>query len=544
MWFLASFLPQHLLTDSCPAPLSPKRSFASLTALLTSWLTSKSTNGFLVASTLAVSLSGCASYSGIDPIAKLSDGQSIDGRALNNSAAMTATQINAQWPTVTWWKAYRDPQLDTLVKQAIADSPSIKIAQARIRQATALAGVAEAGTLPKVGAAASVTRELFTTDGLYPAPLGGGWDWSNDARIKASYNLDLWDKDRNTLEAALDNVHVSAAEARAAQLNLEGMVVRSYLQLASQFVLKDIAEASLAQQQAIANIAQRRLHAGIGTGLEVNQAETSLPTTRAAIEKINEAIALSRNQIAALTGQGPSAGDAIARPMLSRSMVNSQLASNAELPISLPDNVPANLIGRRPDVIAQRWRVESLTKNIAVAKAAFYPDINISAFIGFESIGLSRFLTTDSNVRGFAPAISLPIFDGGRLRANLGAQTATLDAAIETYNNTLLQALQSVADQIVKLKSVELQRNQSERAMALAEKSASFAQRAFKAGLTSYLNVIQTQTALLQEQQRVAQTRAAYLDAWAQLMQALGGGLGDDLPHPKVEVAKAASFAK
>lgn len=527
MQFVASILFPHRLKDSLSA------------------LTSLSPNGLLVAGAMAVLLSGCASFAGIEPLAKLSDGHTLDGRALNNSAAMTATQINAQWPTVSWWQAYRDPQLDLLVKQAIADSPSIKIAQARIRQATALAGVAKAGTLPKVGAESSLTRELFTSDGLYPAPLGGGWDWSNDARIKASYDLDLWDKDRNTLEAALDNVHVSAAEARAAQLNLESIVVRSYLQLATQFVLKDIAEASLAQQQTIARIAQRRLHAGIGTGLEVNQAETSLPTTRAAIEKINEAIGLSRNQIATLTGQGPSAGDAIQRPVLAKSMADSQLASNTELPISLPDNVPANLIGRRPDVIAQRWRVESLTKNIAVAKASFYPDINISAFIGFESIGLSRFLTTDSSVRGFAPAISLPIFDGGRLRANLGAQTAALDAAIETYNNTLLQSLQSVADQIVKLKSIELQRNQSEQAMALAKKSASFAQRAFKAGLTSYLNVIQTQMALLQEQQRVAQTRAAYLDAWAQLMQALGGGLGDDLPHPKpAEVAASASSAR
>jgi NodT family efflux transporter outer membrane factor (OMF) lipoprotein len=463
-----------------------------------------SRTGLLAACALVVLLSGCASFSGIDPQARLSDGRTMDGRALNGSAAMNATQINAQWPTVTWWQAYRDPQLERLVTQAIADSPNIKIAQARIRQATSLAGVAQAATLPKVGAEASITRELFTNDGLYPPPLGGTWDWSNDARIKASYDLDLWDKDRNTLEAALDNVHVSAAEARAAQLSLEGTVVRSYLQLATQFVLKDIAEASLAQQLSVASIAQRRLKAGIGTGLEVSQAETSLPTARANIEKINEAIALSRNQIAALIGQGPSAGDTIQRPLLAKNMADSQLASNAGLPISLPDNVPANLIGRRPDVIAQRWRVESLTKNIAVAKAGFYPDINISAFIGFESLGLSHFLTSASAIRGFA---------------------------------------QSVADQIVKLKSIELQRNQSEQAMALAQRSYQLAQRGFKAGLTPYLNVIQTQMAMLQEQQRVAQARAAYLDAWAQLMQALGGGLGDDLPRPEAAASVAASAA-
>ncbi|MGS0743768.1 TolC family protein, partial [Glaciimonas sp. GG7] len=317
MQFLASTLPHNIFSPLPTARI--KSSFALLTLLML--------------------LNGCASFSGIDPQARLSD-----GHLLNNSAAMNATEINAQWPTVTWWQAWHDPQLDSLVQQAIADSPSIKIAQARIRQAGAMAGVAQAATLPKVSAESSLTRELFTSDGLYPAPLGGNWDWSNDARIKASYNLDLWDKDRNVLAAALDHVHVSAAEARAAQLNLEGMVVRSYLQLATQFVLKDIAEASLTQQQAIVKIARRRLYAGIGTGLEVNQAETTLPTTRAAIEKINEAIALSRNQIATLSGQGPSAGDAITRPLLS----NNLATNNAELPISLPDNVPANLIGRRP----------------------------------------------------------------------------------------------------------------------------------------------------------------------------------------------------
>jgi NodT family efflux transporter outer membrane factor (OMF) lipoprotein len=307
--------------------------------------------------------------------------------------------------------------------------------------------------------------------------------------------------------------------------------------------LKDIEETSLAQQLAVASIAQRRLNAGIGTRLEVSQAETSLPTARANIEKINEEIALSRNLIAVLIGGGPSAGDAIQRPLLAKNINSSEPASHAGLAISLPDKVPANLIGRRPDVIAQRWRVEALTKDIAVAKAEFYPDINISAFVGFSSLGLSHFLSSASAVRGFTPAISLPIFDGGRLRANLGAHTATLDAAIETYNNTLLHSLQSVADQIVSLKSIELQREQSEQAMAQAQRSYQLALRGFTAGLTPYLDVIQTQMAMLREQQRVAQARAAYLDAWAQLMQALGGGLGDDLPKPDATASAQLSAA-
>jgi len=475
---------------------------------------------------LAILLGGCADFSGIDPQSRLADGSALAaGAALNNVG-------NAAWPTSAWWENYRDPQLNALVQQAVAGSPSLKIAQARIRQASSLAGVARAATLPTVGAEASTTRGLYSSEYIFPPPLGGSWNWDNEITVKASYNLDLWDKDRSALEAALDTVHVSAAEARSAQLNLESAVVRGYLQLATQFALRDVASATLLQQSAIANIAQRKLNAGLGTRLEVSQAETALPDARSNIEKIDESIALLRNQIAALSGKGPGSGESIQRPLLAAALVAPADGSNAQLPIAIPDNVPAHLIGRRPDVIAQRWRVEAMHKNIDVAKAAFYPDINISAFIGLQALGFSNFLTASSDVRGAGPAISLPIFEGGRLRANLGAQTAALDGAIESYNSTLVQALQSVADQIIKLKSEQHQRAQSEQALALSKQSYDLAKRGYQAGLTANLNVIQTQLVLLQQQIRVAQIRASYLDSWAQLMQALGGGLGDDLPQP------------
>ncbi|MEO6921829.1 MAG: efflux transporter outer membrane subunit [Collimonas sp.] len=482
----------------------------------------------LLTCSLAILLSGCADFSGISPQSKLSDGSAL---AAGSALAKVG---NAAWPTSAWWENYRDPQLNALVLQAVADSPNLKIAQARIRQASALAGVSRAATLPKAGFEASSTRGLYSEEYIFPPPLGGSWNWDNEITVKASYDLDLWDKDRSALESALDTVHVSAAEARSAQLNLEVAVVRGYLQLATQFALRDIASSTLTQQTSIANIAQRKLNAGLGTRLEVSQAETALPDARANIEKIDENIALLRNQIAALSGKGPGSGEAIQRPVLAAALTVTMNGndSNAQLPVALPDNVPAHLIGRRPDVIAQRWRVEAMSKNIDVAKAAFYPDINISAFIGLQALGFTNFLSASSGVRGAGPAISLPIFEGGRLRANLGAQTAALDGAIESYNNTLVQALQSVADQIIKLKSEQQQRAQSEQALALSKTSYDLAKRGYQAGLTANINVIQTQLVLLQQQLRVAQIRAGYLDSWAQLMQALGGGLGDDLPLP------------
>ncbi|MES2103569.1 MAG: efflux transporter outer membrane subunit [Pseudomonadota bacterium] len=495
-------------TFASPATL-PISAFSRLTAM------HRRAAAALLLTCLAIS--GCADMKGISPHSKMTDGNSLAaGTAINGA------NLDANWPRGAWWQAYADPQLNGLVQQATSGSPNLKIARARVELAASLAGITRASTLPQVGAKAETTRELFTGQGLVPPPLAGNWEWYNEIAVKASYDLDLWEKDKNALEAALDTVHASAAEARGAQLQLETSVVRSYLQLALQYQLRDVATASLQQQESIASIARRRLRAGLGTQLELSQAETSLPVARANIEQLDESIALLRNQIAALSGQGPGAGDAIQRPRL---LPESTGQASARLPIALPDYVPANLVGRRPDVVAQRWRVEAAGKNIDVAKAGFYPDINISAFLGLQSLGFAGFLSANSATRGIAPAISLPIFEGGRLRSRLGAETANYDAAVESYNNTLVLALQSVADQIVKLKSSEKQKAQIEQALALAQKTYDIAQRGYHSGISEYLTVLNTQTVLLQQQQRMEQINALYLDAWAQLMQALGGGL-------------------
>uniref|UniRef100_UPI00374DD47A TolC family protein n=1 Tax=Undibacterium sp. TaxID=1914977 RepID=UPI00374DD47A len=310
------------------------------------------------AALLTLGLAGCADMKGISPQAKITD-----SNTLATGAAINSANLDANWPKAAWWQAYGDPQLNGLVQQAISGNPTLKIARARVELAGSLAGIARAKTLPQIGAEAAATRELFTGQGLVPPPLAGNSEWYNELTVKAGYDLDLWEKDSNALKAALDTVHASAAEARGAQLQLETTLVRSYLQLSLQYQLKDVALASLQQQESIANIARRRQRAGLGTQLEVSQAETSLPVAQSNIEQLDESISLLRNQIAALTGQGPGAGDAVQRPRLLAGLSGGTAhpatgSSSTQLPISLPDYVPANLVGRRPDVVAQRWRVE------------------------------------------------------------------------------------------------------------------------------------------------------------------------------------------
>ena len=305
-----------------------------------------------------------------------------------------------------------------------------------------------------------------------------------------------------------------------ARLSLETAVVRGYIQLSLEYAIGDTIADSLAQRQRILDITRRRRAAGLASDIDVTSIETTLPAGRRALEQSQEAIALLRNQLAALIGKGPGDGESIARPTL-----------KLEQAAGLPPNLPAELLGRRPDIVAQRWRVEAASKHIDVAKAGFYPNINFAMFAGFESFGFTNFLSAQSAVRGFEPAISLPIFDGGRLRGQLGNQTALYDGAVEQYNATVVQALSEVANAVTRIQSTREQDRLTQNALASAQRAHALAEKAYRAGMTDSLNEISTRIALLNEQQQVAQISSRQLDNFATLMAALGGGIKLDLPQ-------------
>lgn len=388
------------------------------------------------------------------------------------------------------------------------------IAQARIAKVQAAAGISKSTLFPAIQANAGFTREQFTENQFIPPPYAGSWSWDNLAVFDFSYDLDLWGKNRSALAAALDNVQVATAEAQEVRLNLETAVIRVYVQLSLQHVLLDIAQATLQQRQEILDITRKRFAAGLATEIDLRQAETPLPAARMEIERISESIELLHHQLSALTGKGPGDGEQIHRPTLS-----------FNLPIRLPEAIPADLLGRRPDVVAQRWRVEATGKGIEVAKAAFYPNINLRAFVGWQSLRFAQFLSPGSLIEGFGPALSLPIFEGGRLRSQLGVATADYDIAVESYNDTLIRALENVANQVVTLRSLGYQRTEADAANSLAGRAYDIALRGFRSGLTNYLNVLNAQNQTLLEALRKAQVEARFLDAYAALMQAIGGGV-------------------
>jgi len=469
---------------------------------------------------LSLAISGCIGTGGIAP-----QGKALPANTLATDEAIQSAARDARWPAAQWWQAYGDTQLNHWVSLAVQGSPSMAMAAARVRQARAMAGIAESAESLQIKGDATLKRHNWPTDQFYgPGELANSTTWDNNAALGFSYALDLWGRESNASERAVDLAHMSAAEARLAQLELQNNVVRAYIQLSLQYAQRDIVLATLKQQEQILELAQKRLAGGIGTHFEVSQAQTPLPETHRQLDALDEEIALGRNQIAALAGKGPGAGAQLQRPSLS-------LAA----PLKLPSALPAELLGQRPDVVASRWQVAAQARGIDVAHAGFYPNVDLVGSLGYMATGggALEFLTGKKLNYNVGPAISLPIFDGGRLRAELGEAAAGYDIAVAHYNQTLVNALKNISDQLIRRASMDKQAEFAAESVASAQKTYDIAMVAFQRGLTDYLNVLNAQGMLFHQQQIQQQVQAARLSAHAELVTALGGGLeaGRDVPE-------------
>lgn len=480
----------------------------------------------LMAVSLALLLgAGCASTGGLAPQGALNDANRL---AAEKSLAQT-TLSPAAWPRIDWWKQYQDPQLDALIEEALAGSPTLQVAQARLRGAVAYASAAGAAIAPQVNADASLQRERFPGHGLIPPPFNGAWATQAQLEATLQYDFDFWGKNRAAYASALGQARAAEVDAFAARLALSVNVAQAYVQLQRAYMQLDLAEKTLKEREQIYSLTRDRFDAGIDSRLDVKQAKSALPATREQLAQLQESIALVRHQLAALLGQGPDRGLAIARP-----------AASVLATVELPSSIPAQLLGRRPDIVAQRWRVEVAAKDIDVARAQFYPNVSLTAFIGFQSIGLPGFLNAESRTLGAGPALTLPIFDGGRLRGNLAGKNADYDVAVGQYNQTLVDALRDVVDQLDSFRSVEEQGRQQKLALATAQEAYDLAVLRYRDGIGNYLEVLNAQTGLLAQQSLDVDLRARELGLSINLARALGGGF-EDRP---LAVARAPSRAE
>ena len=475
-------------------PLLPERALRSLTAVA-----------------VAAMLAACADMGHLDAPAKLRDAEALGLTApQGNPAAANAAAVPAV--DVQWWLAFGDTQLNGLIGQALEGSPNLQIAKARLARARSIIAVVDSNTKPQLNGALDLTRQKFSGDYIYPAPLGGSVQETGTLQLNGTWELDFFGKNRAALDSAMGAANAAAADVDAARVLLASNVARSYFQWARLSDQLTVARRTLAQREETLKLVRDRVSAGLDTRLELNQSEGGLPQARQQIEAIGEQIMLTQHALDALVAK-PNATQALAAPALAKVQA-----------MPLQSTIPADLLGRRADIAAARWRVEAATGDVAYAKTQFYPNINLVAFAGLSSIGFDNLFNSASRQWGVGPAVRLPIFEGGRLRANLRGKNADLDAAIESYNATVIDAVHDVADQVASAQSVVRQQAEQRDAQRAAEAAYDIAVQRYGAGLGNYLNVLTAETSVLLQRREAVDLAARALDTQVGLARALGGG--------------------
>lgn len=456
---------------------------------------------------VSAALAGCAGFPSAQPL------QAARGIDQYQSASSLSAPVVA-WPDEQWWQRYGDSQLDTLIQEGLANSPDMAVAAARLHAAESSRQVSNAALYPQISANGSVTEQKQSYNYLTPRSMTpDGWQDYGRATIDFSWEIDFWGKNRAALAAATSELQASQADLAQARLTLASSIASDYAELAHLFATRDTLAEAFKVRSRTAELFAQRFANGLETRGSLREAEARQASAEGDLLQVDEQIGLQRNRLAALLGAGPDRGLEIARPQF-------EFAHH----FALPAELAVNMLGRRPDIVAARLQVEASAKRIDEKKAGFYPNINLAAFIGVQSLGLDLLSKGGSNIGSVGPAISLPIFNAGRLQGELRGARARYEEAVASYNKTVTQALQNVADSAVSQKALGARLNKSEQAVAAAGEAYQVARNRYEGGLSSYLEVLSAEDTLLTNLRALTDLRARSASLDIALMRALGGG--------------------
>jgi len=468
--------------------------------------------GRIIALLSLPALAGCAAVPDLGAAPRPRTAESVVA-----TQSLAGTVATAAWPGEGWWQGYGDPQLSRLIEEGLAGSPDAAAAAARFRRAQGLAQAAGAPLLPSVDATAEggVAKQSYYV-GVPPEFVPHGWRSTGRASLNLGYDLDLWGGKRAAFAAATSEAEAARIEQDQARLMLTTAIAGAYADLARLHAERDVLAAAVDLRGATQKLVSDRVRSGLDTRAELKQADAALPTARADLAATDEAIALARNQIAALIGAGPDRGLSITRPSLT-----------SLRPAGLPDGVTTALIGRRPDIAAARARTEAAASRIKVARADFFPAIRLSALVGVQALGLDNITKSGATVGNVGPAISLPIFRGGALAGQYRGARGAYDEAVASYDGAVLTAYREVADAVTSQRSTAERLAQSRQALRDSEEAYSIARKRYEGGLSTYLDVLTSEERLLQARRAVAYLDARMFALDIALVRALGGGFAD-----------------
>ena len=413
-----------------------------------------------------------------------------------------------------WWKLFNDAQLNQLVETALVKNNNVQIAVARIEEADAQAREIGANLLPNVELNGSGLRNRVTEAGVFPV-FGNNPRKTYQVALNGSYELDLWGKLRRANEAARAQLLATRYAKEAVTWSLSSLVANHYLMVRSLDAQLLVNEQNLKTAQESLDLAKRRVEGGVATILDQHQAELVVTTLQTQVLELKRLRALSEHQLGLLTndlGLKIVAGDLMAMPS----------------PPTPPTGLPSELMAARPDVRQAEQDMVSANANIAVARAAFYPSISLTAAYGGESIALNNLLKSPARVWSLGLNLNLPIFNGGRLNARLDQATAQQKQVVAAYQNTLQTAFTEVSDALVNASQYREQETLAQSREKIAANILKVAQNRYEAGYTSYLEVLDAQRSHNEASQTLVQTRQNTLTAAVSLFKALGGGWNPD----------------
>lgn len=474
-----------------------------------------------LATTLAAALGGCAA---MPPATRLA--QPLAAAQVVAPASFTG---DAAFPADGWWQAYGDPGLDALIAEGLAHSPDMAIAAARVRGADGIARQAGSANLPAIGieGTAGGNKQSYNL-GIPEQFVPHGVVDTGRLSATLGLDIDLWGRSRAALAAARGEAEAARVDAAQARLTLASGIALAWGDLAQL-----VAARAIAAQQARAagdteRLALARGRAGIDSAAEAEIAKARHAGAQQALAALDEAIALGRNRIAALIGAGPGRAATLPLPAL-----------NLSAPTALPADLQANLVGRRPDLVSARLRTEAAAQRVRVAKLDFYPNINLGAVAGLQALGLSQVFDSGSTYASFGPAISLPIFQGGRLRGRYDGAAAAYQEAAARYDQTLLGALREVADTLDSRRALTARLDSARAADSAATEAARLIQLRYAQGIASQLQVLAAQDTALGTHRLVIEleTRAYLLDVM--LVKALGGGFRETARRAKTPMGNS-----
>ncbi|MFM7027274.1 MAG: efflux transporter outer membrane subunit [Chakrabartia sp.] len=462
---------------------------------------------------LAAALSACATLPKVTPsaapktLASLPSDQSLPG-------------AGGQFPQEDWWRVLDDPALDALMTEALAAAPDMRIATARIAAADALAeqaGSALAPALSVEGQAGGMKQSYNMGIPAQFVPKG----ILSSGRLTGSFNLnlDIWGRNRAALAAARGEATAARVDAAQTRLLLTTSLATAWVDYAQALAVQDIAADVTRLRQEVETLTESRVAAGIDAQSDLDLARSRRATAQAEQAGADEAAALTRNRIAALLGAGPDRGAQLPRPALKNRPAQ-----------PLPDALAAGLLGRRPDIVSARLRAEAAAARVDVAKRDFYPNINLTALAGVQSLGLSNLFQTSSETANFGPAISLPLFDGGRLAGRYRTAHANYGEAVARYDQTLIAALRETADVVAARQALDQRLRAMETANVAAEQSAQLARLRYQAGIGTLLQLNAAMDAALSARRGLTEAKARADTLDIALIRALGGGFRDNRP--------------